>query len=751
MWVKEPPAREYLNVSFSLPQKEIDDPPLAISVVCAVHPETSQVYPQFLNKTAASLAGIEPYDQRATEKWFSSWLLEKSQNFQNITGQDISKSEIYSNIGDLKPLTPGAQKVFDQLIASVNSDRTAIKNEFYQDYPTAPISEDFGTGLEISGSESRYLDLNNISRRIKGAVRFETIKIPTDTNFLDVQYLTLAIDKNNLAYPLSDPTRKDSLDFANNLFSDLKNNFEKNTGQLIEGVHFPEATIASEKVFLNVPYENRQEAKSLGAKWDSERKSWYAPVGTNLNPLSKWVETKMDNSKMSDKIYLKVPYSEHKEAKALGAKWDLENKLWFVPNNVNHEPLVRWLPKNSEIVKNHSLTPVEEFKEKLVSHGFVLSALPILDGKIHRVKVEGGKAGSLDGAYCGYLDGKPNAWFKNHRNGNLEKWIYTGQTMSQKDKENLLIESEIKRSLREKETLKSQEKAIKYAESVINFNRVNEVIKSEEQDVYNHPYLMKKHIKASPGIFFEKNKENDINLLIPGYFLNDVDHNPTLRTIQTITPEGKKFFEAGCPKKGAVFVVEPEGKKNSLDFQYRTFIKDNLISKNGTKSEKMNLFVAEGYATAQTICLATGNPVICAFDSGNLIAAAEQVKKAYPEASLIFCADNDHSLKNNIGVEKAREAANKCGGIVIIPEFDLNQRNEGMTDFNDLYCSCDVEEVLNQIYNGMELAEKDLSSQVKLPELDKENNFEAPIRKAPLLKNELTQDFKNQQTGSLGL
>lgn len=48
--------------------------------------------------------------------------------------------------------------------------------------------------------------------------------------------------------------------------------------------------------------------------------------------------------------YLNVPYSEKDQAKALGAKWDYDRGLWFVPINVMLEPFQKWLP-NFEIGK----------------------------------------------------------------------------------------------------------------------------------------------------------------------------------------------------------------------------------------------------------------------------------------------------------------------------------------------------------------------------------------------------------------
>lgn len=44
------------------------------------------------------------------------------------------------------------------------------------------------------------------------------------------------------------------------------------------------------------------------------------------------------------RVDLRVPFSEKDEAKRLGARWDSGRKLWFVPDGENPAPFARWLP-----------------------------------------------------------------------------------------------------------------------------------------------------------------------------------------------------------------------------------------------------------------------------------------------------------------------------------------------------------------------------------------------------------------------
>ena len=46
---------------------------------------------------------------------------------------------------------------------------------------------------------------------------------------------------------------------------------------------------------------------------------------------------------MGFEIWLKVPYQDKDEAKALGARWNATFKRWYIPEDAAIEPLERWL------------------------------------------------------------------------------------------------------------------------------------------------------------------------------------------------------------------------------------------------------------------------------------------------------------------------------------------------------------------------------------------------------------------------
>jgi exodeoxyribonuclease VII large subunit len=41
--------------------------------------------------------------------------------------------------------------------------------------------------------------------------------------------------------------------------------------------------------YLNVPFRDKAEAKAKGARWDSEARKWFVPLGRDLQPFTNWL------------------------------------------------------------------------------------------------------------------------------------------------------------------------------------------------------------------------------------------------------------------------------------------------------------------------------------------------------------------------------------------------------------------------------------------------------------------------------
>ena len=121
-----------------------------------------------------------------------------------------------------------------------------------------------------------------------------------------------------------------------------------------------ENEITPQKIYLQVAYKDKEDAKTLGAKWDKDSKQWYIfEDNENLDELvSKFSkesnnchqffneaketkQTKQEIKQKQEKIYLKVAYKDKDDAKARGARWDSEQKKWYIfKNNENLDELV---------------------------------------------------------------------------------------------------------------------------------------------------------------------------------------------------------------------------------------------------------------------------------------------------------------------------------------------------------------------------------------------------------------------------
>ena len=45
------------------------------------------------------------------------------------------------------------------------------------------------------------------------------------------------------------------------------------------------------RIYLNCPYEEKDECKAAGGRWDAVSCRWYITEGMDLSPFSKWIVT----------------------------------------------------------------------------------------------------------------------------------------------------------------------------------------------------------------------------------------------------------------------------------------------------------------------------------------------------------------------------------------------------------------------------------------------------------------------------
>ncbi|HBQ3988215.1 TPA: toprim domain-containing protein [Klebsiella pneumoniae] len=118
------------------------------------------------------------------------------------------------------------------------------------------------------------------------------------------------------------------------------------------------------------------------------------------------------------------------------------------------------------------------------------------------------------------------------------------------------------------------------------------------------------------------------------------DETGALVNLQLINADGLKRTLKGGQVKGACHTIE------------------------GKKQAGKRLWIAEGYATALNVHHLTGETVMVALSSVNLLSLASLARSKHPACQIILAADRD---LNGDGQTKAAAAAAACEGVVALP------------------------------------------------------------------------------------
>lgn len=382
------------------------------------------------------------------------------------------------------------------------------------------------------------------------------------------------------------------------------------------------------------------------------------------------------------RTYLAVPFAEKNEAKKIGAKWDVTAKSWYAPEGtqLHTSGLSRWLPApDAAKPKPAAVAPEKAFADELARHGLVVTGLPIMDGKLYRVPVEGDKGSERSGAYVGHLDGAmPAGFVQNYKTGEANNWRYPEDgvsPLSDAEKVEALAVAAANKQKREVEKVKAQDDASTAARLLWS---------ESSQAPDGNAYCQKKQI-AAPGakglrevppqvsasaydagirVASTAQQAKDMREAEPNAYVfrrGDLlvplfDEAGEVHGVQAVNPWFKGFMR-GARKAGLHSVAGGDAAAFHDAMQ---------------KNPAMPIVIGEGYATGDTLSQSLGHPVIVGLNSGNLGAVARQMRERYPDRQMIVAADNDPKIINgrtrNVGVEKATAAAEANGGVIIVPD-----------------------------------------------------------------------------------
>lgn len=329
--------------------------------------------------------------------------------------------------------------------------------------------------------------------------------------------------------------------------------------------------------------------------------------------------------------------------------WDKEAQLWYARPGADLSLIQKWLPDRS-IRSSGGGDPQSEFLDALTSGGLVLDGLPVMDGRRHRVPVADGKKGNKDGVYRGFLDGvKPAGWFINYHRADNDKDITRWKSSGSTGKADPVARLHIRAVMRQSQDDFARKQAALYARQTASAKAIYDRLPAADPA---HGYLERKGITVAEDVRQTRNGA----LAVPFHDVNSV-----FQTLQYIPPDGEKFLFKDAPKAGH-FRVEGGELINGQPILY-----------------------AEGYATARSLYMVTGRPVVMTIDAGNMETVASVLKARYPDSPHLFMADVDHAKEKNKGVLSANRAAAATGGVVLLPDLTAAEIERGLTDFNDLH------------------------------------------------------------------
>ena len=164
----------------------------------------------------------------------------------------------------------------------------------------------------------------------------------------------------------------------------------------------------------------------------------------------------------------------------------------------------------------------------------------------------------------------------------------------------------------------------------------------------DHPYLQKKGL---PPLSLRQTKD--------GILLVPLGNGGRLVNLQMINQKCEKRFLSGGQVKECFCPI-------------------------GLMTPASRVYICEGWATAASVHIATGCPVVSAMTAANLEAVALHIRASLGDTlELVIAGDDDRNTEGNPGKAYALRAALSCNAKVVFPVWPVDAPRH-LTDFNDL-------------------------------------------------------------------
>lgn len=413
---------------------------------------------------------------------------------------------------------------------------------------------------------------------------------------------------------------------------------------------------AAPRTYLHVAFVEKNAVKELGAKWDRQERSWYVPAGSDVEKFSRWLSPPAEQAEQQ--TIAPETQKSSTERRYLAVPYTERKLAKAAGAKWDSEAKSWYVGKDADMAKVQKWMPskAEEQTPAMPPREEFAAVLRDLGLKI-------------EGEYP-IMDGKPHRVAVDTDKPGEVSGFYVGYldgrpagfAQNNRSGEEIRWKSagavptaQEQEAFREQCAVKKQERAAEllalHEKTAL---RVQYQLSDLQPATEPTPYMQAKGIQPHFGAFLGK----DGTTCLPAQ-----DAAGKLWTMQYIQADGTKRFAKDGRKEGCFHAV------------------------GGTDAVRnaQVLVIAEGYATAATLSEALTMPTVAAFDAGNVVSVAKALHEKYPDKTIVIAGDDDrHHETGNPGREKATLAAKSVGGLAVFPTFAPGESGKDFSDFNDL-------------------------------------------------------------------
>lgn len=473
------------------------------------------------------------------------------------------------------------------------------------------------------------------------------------------------------------------------------------------------------------------------------------PAGKTI-PTS---EKKTEAGVVADaRVNLNVPYADKDAVKALGAKWDRNAKTWYAPQGADLTKLRQWTVMPMELATREI---EDQFAKALTEMGLIVDS-PTMDGKWHSCKVStSSDRKALKGSYRAELGPPANGYISNHDTGESRPWFPEGIVLNDAQRQQFAAQAAEVRQAREAEARVAQESAAQRMEEL--WGRLPDATNDHpyllRKGVTAEGLRVMNDVLVTPA----RDQSGKIRTLqfIPGEggakrFAKDGQKTGSFHVLGDLIGSEVVCFGEGYATCASILmgtgypVVEcfDSGNLDAVMTSFAPYLEgaqkivcgdDDVLT-----AEKIHitinklvtsehagkvLGVISGVAEDELLFDGTARVLRTNADCSLSLAwqvGQEGVPRVVGEVRNEETGQRIPVLINNVGREKALAAAAAHGAIAIFPAFASMEGRP--TDFNDLHAREGLAEVHRQVVAGMRrempeaVAQKSMGSDVTLVE-----------------------------------